>query len=88
MGDEEKNTKGVNTSLGRRSLNFAILGFGMILLVLLVGAVVVMGSLLKQFIDGRGIGNRKVPSDYVLGTLLIRESPEGSDSALTNVNEG
>jgi len=88
MDSELKNKNTDETTLGRKSLNYAIFGFGMILIVLLVGAVVVMGSLLKQFIDGRGIGNRKVPSDYVLGTLLIREAPLDSKSVLSNINDG
>ena len=88
MDNGRKNTNQDEASLGRKSLDFAILGFGTILLVLLIGAVAVMGSLLKQFIDGRGIGNRKVPSDYVLGTLLIREAPLESDPVLRDANSG
>jgi serine protease Do len=55
--------------------------------VLLTGAVVVMGSLLKQFIDGRGIGSRSLPDDYVLGTLLVREAPVDNEYSYSPVND-
>ncbi|MCL1829802.1 MAG: S1C family serine protease [Oscillospiraceae bacterium] len=85
--DDIKDQKTDEGTMGRRSLNFAILGFGLMLLVLLTGAVVVMGSLLKQFIDGRGIGSRSLPDDYVLGTLLVREAPVDNEYSYSPVND-
>ena len=87
MDRELKNKDHDEASLGRKSLNFAIWGFGLILIVLLVGAVVVMGSLLKQFVDGRGIGNKNIPADYKLGMLMIRESPEATNTIQSGVND-
>lgn len=74
------------SSVSPKSINIALFGVGFIFLILLVGAVVVIGSLLEQFTGGRIVPDKIAPSDYKLGVLQVRDMPADFEEQLSGVN--
>jgi len=74
------------SSVSPKSINIALFGVGFIFLILLVGAVVVIGSLLEQFTGGRIVPDKIAPSDYKLRVLQVRDMPADFEEQLSGVN--
>ncbi len=81
--DNAKDRPRENQVTGRKSLNIALIGAGAIFIILLVGAVIVMGSLLSQFTDGRSTLGTGILSDYTPGVLVVRDTPVTEDDPVT-----
>ena len=91
MADYEKKRSPGSWIMGRKGTGIALFGAGAILVVLLVGAVVVMGSLLRQFASGTNISGGAALSEYTMGTLIVRDTPvddEASFGGLTGAGAG
>lgn len=82
MNNEKILKKENEDSAGQRNLRFVVIGTGVIFIVILIGAVVIMGSMLRQFTMGKRVLSTAGFSEHALGALMIRDTPIDSDDFL------